>query len=100
MPTLPSVRVAAVSCLAVAGWGLSLVAQSAQTPPVVAQAAPQTPAAGRGQPGRGPVQAVVIGPAAPVPPQVAMLRPTPEELAQINAALKKFIATDTSATRT
>ena len=44
--------------------------------------------------GRGPV---VIGPSAPVPPEVAMLRPDPAELAQINDALQKFIATDQSA---
>jgi lysophospholipase L1-like esterase len=40
---------------------------------------------------------VVIGPPAPVPPQVAMLRPTPAELTQINAAVASFIARDTSA---
>jgi len=39
---------------------------------------------------------VVIGPPAPVPPQVAMLRPTEAEIAQVNAAVKKFVETDTS----
>ena len=40
--------------------------------------------------GRGfaPVQ---IGPSAPVPPEVAIPRPTPAELAQVNDAVKKFI---------
>jgi len=45
---------------------------------------------------RGPV---VIGPPAPVPPQVAMLRPSADELAQMNAAIQKAIDTDTSAAR-
>ena len=42
---------------------------------------------------------VVIGPPAPVPPQVAMLRPSADELAQMNAAIQKAIDTDTSAAR-
>ncbi|HVQ41284.1 MAG TPA: GDSL-type esterase/lipase family protein [Vicinamibacterales bacterium] len=42
---------------------------------------------------------VVIGPPAPVPPQVAMLRPSADELAQMNAAIQKVIDTDTSAAR-
>ena len=47
---------------------------------------------------QGPARApVVIGPSAPVPPEVAMLRPDAAELAQINDALQKFIATDQSA---
>jgi len=45
------------------------------------------------QPARPPV---VIGPPAPVPPQVAMLRPTDAEIAQVNAAIKGFVATDKS----
>jgi lysophospholipase L1-like esterase len=56
---------------------------SAQTPPPAGQA----PAA------RPPVQ---IGPPAPVPPEVAMLRPDAAELAQINAALTSFVAADRS----
>jgi len=47
----------------------------------------QTPA-GAPQAPRGPV---VIGPSAPVPPEVAMLRPDAGELAQINDALTSFI---------
>jgi lysophospholipase L1-like esterase len=42
---------------------------------------------------------VVIGPPAPVPPEVAMLRPTSDELGQINAALTSFIAADRSAAK-
>jgi lysophospholipase L1-like esterase len=48
------------------------------------------------QPGRAPV---VVGPPAPVPPQVAMLRPTDAEIAQVNAALKGFVAADKSAAK-
>ena len=42
---------------------------------------------------------VVIGPPAPVPPQVAMLRPGPDEVAQINAAVQRLVESDTSAAR-
>ena len=53
------------------------------------------PAAGRAQGGgRGPV---VIGPSAPVPEAVAMLRPTPDEIARINAAMDRWLAGDRSA---
>jgi len=40
---------------------------------------------------------VVIGPPAPVPPEVAMLRPSAAELTQINDAVRGFVAADTSA---
>jgi lysophospholipase L1-like esterase len=46
---------------------------------------------------RGPV--VPPGPPAPVPPEVAMPRPTPEEVAKINADLQQFINTNTSANK-
>ncbi len=39
------------------------------------------------------------GPPAPIPPQVAMPRPTQEEVDKINAELQKFISTNTSANR-
>jgi lysophospholipase L1-like esterase len=73
-----------------------------------AQAAPQAPGraggpaaagpaqGGRGQGGRGNFPPVQIGPPAPVPPEVAMLRPSADELTRINAALKSFIDTNTS----
>src|SRR5262245_14059822 len=47
-------------------------------------------------PGRGGFAPVVIGPPAPVPPEVAIPRPTPAELEQVNAALKRFIDSDKS----
>ncbi len=46
---------------------------------------------------RGPV--VPPGPPAPVPPEVAMLRPTAEEVAKMNAELKQFIDTNKSANK-
>jgi len=57
------------------------------------------PGAGRG-PGRGPaLPPVVIGPSAPVPPEVAMLRPTTEEIAKINEGMMTWIASDRSAAK-
>src|SRR5690349_24598089 len=47
-------------------------------------------------PGRGALAPVVIGPSAPVPPEVAIPRPTPEELSQVNNALAQWIAADNS----
>ena len=37
---------------------------------------------------------LMIGPPAPVPPEVAIVRPTPEELTQVNAALRRMIAAE------
>lgn len=48
-------------------------------------------------PGRGGFAPVVIGPPAPVPTEVAIPRPTPAELEQVNAALKRLIDADKSA---
>src|SRR5215470_7771011 len=39
---------------------------------------------------------VRIGPPAPVPPAVEMLRPSTSELTEINAVLKRFISSDKS----
>jgi lysophospholipase L1-like esterase len=50
-------------------------------------------------PGRGGFAPVVIGPAAPVPPEVAIPRPTPTEMAQINETVKKWIDADKSSTK-
>ncbi|HLG56631.1 MAG TPA: GDSL-type esterase/lipase family protein [Vicinamibacterales bacterium] len=47
--------------------------------------------------GRGGFAPVVIGPPAPVPPEVTIPRPTPAELEQVNAALKRFVDADRSA---
>jgi lysophospholipase L1-like esterase len=52
-----------------------------------------------GGPGRGGFAPVIIGPPAPVPPEVAMPRPTAAELEQVNAALKRFIDGDASPTQ-
>jgi len=46
--------------------------------------------------GRGGFAPIVIGPPAPVPPEVAIPRPTPEELAQVNQALTRLIGSDKS----
>jgi (4-O-methyl)-D-glucuronate---lignin esterase len=71
---------------------------SAQAP--VAPGAPgQAPGGGFPGGGRGNFAPVVIGPSAPVPPEVAIPRPTPAELEQVNAALKRFIDGDTSPTQ-
>ncbi|HEY2380737.1 MAG TPA: GDSL-type esterase/lipase family protein [Terriglobia bacterium] len=61
----------------------------------------QAPAAGGGRggaQGRGGGVPVVTGPSAPVPPEVAIPRPTPEELAQVNDAIAKWVASDKSRT--
>jgi len=78
-------------------------AQSTSAPP---PPAPQTAGQGPGQRGAGapaPPQGqgrgfapVVTGPSAPVPPEIAMLRPTPDEVIQINDAIRKLIETDKS----
>jgi lysophospholipase L1-like esterase len=52
---------------------------------------------GAGGPGRAALAPVVIGPAAPVPPEVAIPRPTPDELAQVNGALANWVASDKTA---
>jgi hypothetical protein len=57
-----------------------------------AQAPPGPPGAGRGN-----FAPVVIGPSAPVPAEVAIPRPTPSELEQVNAALKRLIDADKTA---
>jgi lysophospholipase L1-like esterase len=54
-----------------------------------------TPAAAQGR-GRGALAPVVIGQSAPVPPEVAIPRPTAVELAQVNQAVKRLIDTDQS----
>jgi lysophospholipase L1-like esterase len=46
--------------------------------------------------GMGMARGGPVGPPAPVPPEVAIPRPTADDLAKINAALKRFVDTDTS----
>jgi hypothetical protein len=64
----------------------------------LAQIAPPIPNAPGGASGRGGIAfpPVVTGPSAPVPPEVAIPRPTPEELARVNAAVTKWVASDKS----
>ena len=98
-------HVLVISTFVGAFWAADMSAQIAP----VAPPTPATPTAAPPVPGRagGPGQApgpgfggrgtpVVIGPSAPVPPEVAMLRPSAAELAQINQALQTFVATDRS----
>ena len=80
------IRALRVSLALVALTGYAL----AQGPP---------PAAGPGGPqgpGRAAFAPVVVGPSAPVPSEVAIARPTPVEVTQINDAMTKWIASDNS----
>jgi lysophospholipase L1-like esterase len=75
---------------------------SAHADAALAQAAaPTAPGQGPAGPapggGRGGFPPVVIGPPAPVPAAVAIPRPTPAELEQVNAALTRFIDGDKTA---
>ena len=71
-------------------------APTVSAPPAPGRGAAGGPPPGLQQPGgRGPAR-VVIGPPAPVPPEVAMLRPTALELEQVNAALRRLIDGDKS----
>jgi len=78
----------AIALLALAGYALAQPVPPAANAPGPAQG-----------PGRGGLAPVVIGPPAPVPREVAIPRPTPEELAQVNDALKAWIASDKSQVR-
>jgi lysophospholipase L1-like esterase len=86
-------RLITLILLLAAGPGVS--ASLAQAP--AAPGAPGQPPGGAAPGfGRGGFAPVVIGPPAPVPPEVAIPRPTPAELEQVNAALTRFIAGDKS----
>jgi lysophospholipase L1-like esterase len=75
----------------------SSAAVLAQAPGANAPGAPGQAPGGFGPGGgRGNFAPVVIGPSAPVPAAVAIPRPTPAELEQANAALKRLIDSDTS----
>src|SRR5262245_6453313 len=65
----------------------------------IGTASAQAPGGPPGGPGRGGFAPVAIGPPAPVPSEVAIPRPTPAELEQVNAAVKRFVAGDKSATQ-
>jgi len=74
-------------------------APATQAPPGPGRgAAPAGAPAGPGG-GRGGLAPVVIGPPAPVPDIVAIPRPTGPEVDQVNAAFKKFVDGDKSATQ-
>jgi lysophospholipase L1-like esterase len=73
---------------------LVMLALSGAAQTVFAQAPAGAPAGPPG--GRGGFAPVVIGPPAPVPAEVAIPRPTPAELEQVNAAVKRFVAGDKS----
>src|SRR5260370_35870975 len=81
-------RVFHVTLVLLAFTGLALT----QGPPPAAANAPGTVQG----PGRGGFTPVVIGPPAAVPPEVAIPRPTPSELAQVNENVKKWIDSDKS----
>jgi lysophospholipase L1-like esterase len=84
-----------VTCMACVTWaGLAL----AQTAPPATQTTAPTTAQGPGRGGFVP-SPVVIGPPAPVPPEVAIPRPTPDELVQVNALVRKFIDGETASNK-
>jgi lysophospholipase L1-like esterase len=97
-----SVGVWVIACVA-AGTSVAF----AQAQPSATPAATPAVAPGQGVPGQaappppGPaiVLPVVIGPPAPVPPEVTIPRPTPDELAQVNAAVHRFVDADRSSTK-
>lgn len=82
-------RVHHAATIVLALTGLAL----AQTPPA------GNPTAARPGAGRGGFAPIVIGPPAPVPPEVAIPRPTPAELAQVNSAVGRLIDSDNSAAK-
>ena len=65
--------------------------------PAAGMARAQAPVPGGGRGGFAPV---VIGPPAPVPPEVTIPRPTQAELEQVNAELKRLVDNDKSAVQT
>src|ERR1041384_5173144 len=67
--------------------------------PAVSVVLAQAPPAGPPRLGRGNFAPVVIGPPAPVPSEVAIPRPTPAGLEQVNAAVKRFVDSDRSSTQ-
>jgi len=64
-----------------------------------AQPPAQTPAQRPAGPPQVPPPPMVIGPSAPVPPEVAIPRPTAAEVDQVNAAFERFIDADKSGTK-
>src|SRR5258708_39389771 len=102
------VRIPFILMACVVWTGLAL-AQA--PPPATAAAPPQAVGQGTGARAGAPAGApqgtgrggfvpvpVVIGPPAPVPPEVDIPRPTSAELLQVNDAVTKFIDSDTAST--
>ena len=87
----PSVLLLLLVSLASSGV-LSAQAPATQQPP----AAPPPAAAVQGGRGGPPPAPIVIGPSAPVPPEVAIPRPTADEVMQVNAEFQRFIDADKS----
>lgn len=85
-----------VLCLTDARGGAPGAPPAGAAAPGAAPGGPGAAGAGRGGRGgaRGP--AIPPGPPQPVPPEVAMLRPSPAELTQINDAISRMIDADTS----
>src|SRR5262245_32420978 len=93
-----------VSSVLVSVWSSIAWAQGAPPTSSTAPAAGQGTRGGPAAPaapaqGRGPLPVVVIGPPAPVPPEVAIPRPTAAELTQVNDALKKLVDSDKSSAK-
>src|SRR5437763_1276145 len=77
------------------GFAALAVHALAQVAPAaaVAPGAVQAPAPGAGRGGGAPI---TTGPSAPVPPEVTIPRPTPDDVAQVNNALARWVASDNS----
>jgi len=103
--TWGSFRALIMAAIVAASAASSAITAAAQTPAAPAGRGAGSPGgisptqlpgvAGPAQ-GRGAFPPVRIGPPAPVPPEVAMLRPAPGEVKDINDALQNFIDNDQS----
>jgi (4-O-methyl)-D-glucuronate---lignin esterase len=98
-----TIQIVVISAVVSGAWASVAWTQAAPPTSSTAPAAGQGTRAGATAPaapgqGRG-AAPVVIGPSAPVPPEVAIPRPTAAELAQVNDAVKKFIDSDKSSTK-
>src|SRR5687768_6590083 len=95
------ISLVAIALVVCGTWITGVAVQAPAAPPSAAPPATQTGGPGvASPPGRGRGFApIVIGPSAPVPPEVAIPRPTPAELAEVNSAVKKFIDADRSPTK-
>ncbi|HUP04993.1 MAG TPA: GDSL-type esterase/lipase family protein [Bryobacteraceae bacterium] len=81
--------------LAITGLALAQMAPGGAQP----QGRGAFPGGPGGAGGRGAFAPVVIGPSAPVPPEVAIPRPTAPEIAEVNAEVSKLVAADKSSVK-